>query len=125
MQALRSTALAALLVVAHAAAARADATVFVGSARQPSGRLVKGAAIGAGILVVGVWAWSRPQSADGAAVDTAVLSGMLGDRRGILLAVLIPVLAVAVGLLVIWCLPTVAIAASPAAKCCVLRTNDA
>jgi hypothetical protein len=41
------------LVLAAAAPASADATLFLGSATTPSARVVRGAAIGAGLAIVG------------------------------------------------------------------------
>lgn len=53
MRLLRWLLLAALVTVATAAAASADATVFTGSAMTPANRAVKGVAFGVGLLVVG------------------------------------------------------------------------
>jgi hypothetical protein len=52
MYSLRRIALAACVVLAFAASARADATLFLGANTTPSNRPVSGASLGAGFLVV-------------------------------------------------------------------------
>ena len=50
---LRAAWLAAILVVAGAAPARADATAFIGANTTPANRAVRGFALGVGLLLVG------------------------------------------------------------------------
>jgi opacity protein-like surface antigen len=53
MNRIRTAALAIALVTVTALPARADITAFVGATTTPANRQVKGAALGAGLLVVG------------------------------------------------------------------------
>ncbi len=53
MPLLRRAAAAALLLAAAATPARADITAFIGANTTPDNRLVRGAAIGTGLLILG------------------------------------------------------------------------
>ena len=53
MRLIRAPILAALLTAATPVAARADATVFIGTTTTPANRTAKGVALGVGLLIVG------------------------------------------------------------------------
>jgi len=53
MRRIRAAAIAALLSLAAAAPARADATAFIGANTTPANRSVKGLSVGTGLLVLG------------------------------------------------------------------------
>jgi len=53
MTRVRTIALAIALLAAVAAPAKADATLFIGSNLSPSGRQVRGAALGVSLLIIG------------------------------------------------------------------------
>ena len=53
MTRVRTIALAIALLAAFAAPAKADATLFIGSNLSPSSRVVRGAALGVSLLIVG------------------------------------------------------------------------
>lgn len=53
MKSVRTIALAVVLSAACAAPAKADATVFIGANLSPANRLVRGGALGFGLLIVG------------------------------------------------------------------------
>jgi opacity protein-like surface antigen len=76
MRLLRPVAVALVLLLVSAASAHADATLFVGSTRQPSGRVLKGFALGAGILVVGVEGEFASTNEDTSAGAPSVTTGM-------------------------------------------------
>jgi hypothetical protein len=53
MRRIRAAAIAALLTLAAAAPARADATAFIGANTTPANRSVRGFSVGTGLLVLG------------------------------------------------------------------------
>jgi len=53
MRRIRAAGIAALLSLAAAAPARADATAFIGANTTPANRSVKGLSVGTGLLVLG------------------------------------------------------------------------
>src|SRR3954452_9177820 len=53
MNRVRASAVALLLVIAHAQPARADVTAFIGANTTPANRPARGLAIGMGLLIVG------------------------------------------------------------------------
>jgi hypothetical protein len=53
MRRIRAAAIAALLSLAAAAPARADATAFIGANTTPANRTVKGFSVGIGLLIIG------------------------------------------------------------------------
>ena len=67
---------AAAFVVLSSTSARADATLFIGSATSPATAATKGLAIGFGILVVGFEFEFADQSSDPAAGLPALRTGM-------------------------------------------------
>jgi len=77
MSRLRALALAAVMVAAAAAPARADATLFVGANTTPEGRRVQGFSAGAGFLLIAVefeYA-NTPESNDALSAAPALKTG--------------------------------------------------
>ena len=81
MRILRQALMVLIVLVAVAAPARADATLFLGTNTTPDGRLTRGGAIGAGLLVVG---FEFEYSTTVEEVATASPSLKIGSANGIL-----------------------------------------
>lgn len=64
-----------MLAIAHAAPARADATIFVGANTTPENRAVKGFAIGAGLLIAAFEFEYAATSADAAVNAPSIKTG--------------------------------------------------
>jgi len=78
MRRTHAAALAAVLVLAAATPARADATLFLGANTTPANRSVRGFAVGMGLLVVG-FEFEYATTSDDLRVDAPALTTGMGN----------------------------------------------
>jgi hypothetical protein len=75
MRSLRPAALTALLALAAATPARADATAFIGADTTPANRPTRGVSVGTGLAILGFEIEYARASADGAAGAPSLTTG--------------------------------------------------